>query len=63
MSKLHQIDQSATQLISCYPSLSEIDEYLSNVDQMNRKWKEVEDNEPPVSDLLHSDSSSSQPAT
>ncbi|EXM07386.1 hypothetical protein NOF04DRAFT_11816 [Fusarium oxysporum II5] len=27
--------------------LSEIDEYLSNVDQMNRKWKEVEDNEPP----------------
>ncbi|KAF5718527.1 serine threonine kinase [Fusarium globosum] len=28
-------------------SLSAIDEYLSNVDQMNRKWKDVEDNEPP----------------
>ncbi|CAJ0551574.1 Ff.00g115040.m01.CDS01 [Fusarium sp. VM40] len=27
--------------------LSEIDDYLSDVDQMNRKWKEVEDNEPP----------------
>ncbi|KAG5769655.1 hypothetical protein H9Q73_013517 [Fusarium xylarioides] len=27
--------------------LSEIDGYLDKVDQMNRKWKEVEDNEPP----------------
>ncbi|KAG5656856.1 hypothetical protein KAF25_011025 [Fusarium avenaceum] len=27
--------------------ISEIGDYLSNVDQMNRKWKEVEDNEPP----------------
>ncbi|KLO92552.1 Uncharacterized protein LW94_3701 [Fusarium fujikuroi] len=27
--------------------LSAIDDYLNNVDQMNRKWKEVEDNEPP----------------
>ncbi|KAL9571974.1 hypothetical protein ACKAV7_003963 [Fusarium commune] len=27
--------------------LSEIDDYLSNVSQMNDKWKEVEDNEPP----------------
>ncbi|KAF5663482.1 serine threonine kinase [Fusarium heterosporum] len=27
--------------------LSQIDDYLSNVAQMNHKWKEVEDNEPP----------------
>ncbi|KAF5989607.1 serine/threonine protein kinase [Fusarium bulbicola] len=27
--------------------LTDIDDYLNNVDQMNRKWKEVEDNEPP----------------
>ncbi|KAF9777025.1 hypothetical protein IL306_004711 [Fusarium sp. DS 682] len=27
--------------------LAQIDEFLNNVDQMNRKWKEVEDNEPP----------------
>ncbi|KAF4335642.1 serine threonine kinase [Fusarium beomiforme] len=27
--------------------LDQVDDYLNNVDQMNRKWKEVEDNEPP----------------
>lgn len=52
MSKRHCLYQRVILLITCCSSLSEIDDYLSNVDEMNRKWKEVEDNEPPVSDSI-----------
>jgi hypothetical protein len=43
-------------IFSCF-SLSEVEDYLSNVAQMNRKWKEVEDNEPPVSDAIQLETS------
>lgn len=52
MSKRHCIYQSVMLLITCCPSLSEIGDFLSKVDQMNRRWKEVEDSEPPVSDSV-----------